>query len=85
MKVNLWLWGCLGGRWPCDLLVVALAFLEEFRGAGGAGDIGKIAWVDKLAPLILACVAVVGALGSAVNVGCSGAVAIHHFDCNEVF
>ena len=60
--------------------MVALAFLEEFRGAGGAGDIGEVAWVDQLAPLMLACVAVVGALGSTVHIDCSGAVAIHHFD-----
>jgi len=69
----------LSGGWPRRELLEALAFFEEVGGAGRAAHTSEVAWVDKLTPLILACVAVVGALGSAVRVDRSGAVAVNHF------
>ena len=69
----------LSGGWPRRDLLEALTFLEEVGGACWAAHISEVAWVDKLAPLILACVAMVRSLGSAVRVDRSGAVAVNHF------
>lgn len=59
-------WRLLSDSGNC--LLVALGLLEELGGASGALDSAQVARVDKLAPLVLAGVAVIGALGSAVRV-----------------